>query len=129
MTISKGLFIPWDDMKPIEIKDFNDEDQYGMVKAVFPHENGDDFIISTSSFRHAGAQLWYDDLGSYNQRAHINMRAMKLWGYLAGRHDFTQYLYGDFFAIGLDDVGETVDVPDRVKNFFAEENIHLLSGD
>jgi len=125
MTIHKGLFIPWDDMRPIEVREFNDEDQYGMQKAVFPNDHGDDFIISVSTFRHAEAQLWYDDLGAYNQRTHINTRAMKVWGFLAGRHDFTQYLYGDYFAIGVDQYGETTDVPDRVKNFFAEENIHL----
>ena len=127
MTIHKGLFIPWDGMKPIEVHDFNDEDRDGMAHAVFPGQRGEDFIISVSTFRHAEAQLWDDDMGAYNQRAHINERAMNLWGYLAGRHDFTQYLYGDYFAIGVDQYGETVDVPDRVKNYFAEENIHLRS--
>ncbi len=128
--IYKGLFIPWDDMKIIEVRDFDEDDLDAMAKAVFPGEDHPyDFIVSVSTFRHAETQLFYDDLGMYNQRAHINTRAMKLWGYLAGRRDFRQYLYGDYFAIGLNPHdGETADVPDRVKNFFAEENIHLKTG-
>jgi hypothetical protein len=56
---------------------------------------------------------------------------MKLYAYLSGRPatEFRQNLYGDFFAIGLTHNGEVTDVPDRVKNFFAEENIHLKTGD
>lgn len=129
--IYKGLFIPWDDMKSIEIRDFDDSDNPDAITdAVFPGQRVDDFVVSVSTFRHAETQLFYDDLGMYNQRAHINTRAMKLWGYLAGRRDFTQYLYGDYFAVGLDrNTGDTADVPDRVKNFFAEENIHLKTGD
>lgn len=128
---SKGLFIPWDDTKPITIEEFDDEANYPMEAVVFPGDK-DDHEVGWSTFQNAGAQLWYDDLGAYNQRTHVNIRAMKVFAYLSGRplSQMNQHLYGDYFAIGMDPhTGDTTDVPDRVKNFFAEENIHLKTGD
>jgi hypothetical protein len=128
--IYKALFIPWDDMQPLAIVDYDDCASYPMEAVVFPGDKAD-HEVGWSNFVNAGTQLWFDDLGSYNQRPHVNVRAMKLYGYLSGRPatEFRQNLYGDFVAIGLTHSGDVDHVPDRVKNFFAEENIHLKSGD
>lgn len=120
----KALLIPWDDSKPVEEIELDEnrllEQMAAQVCAV---RNG---MLDFKSFPTQHTQLVYDDNGMFDQRTNTNIRAMKLWAHLAGVPvtSFRQRLVGNFIVLGMDPFeGDTLDVTAAVRFYFGEEGV------
>ena len=122
MATSKDLLIPYDENLPVEEFD-SDEDRWTDLAVKITGRR--DGMLDARTFPTRHTQLFYDDLGLYDQPNNTNPRAMKLWAHLCGINldQFHQNLVGNFVVLGIDELGEAVDVTADVRYFFGEEGV------
>lgn len=114
MAETIGYLIPHDNEKPIEqVRIDGTPEQLDALIAIPEYGHG---MHSISTVRNAGIMFAYDDVGLLVQPDNINSRAMKLWANAAGVNvsAFRQYLVGNYVVMGIDDEGETMDVPTAI---------------
>lgn len=122
MANSKALLIPWDETKPVEEFEYVEDHWTELSEKITGNTAG---MLDQRTFPTRHTQLWFDDLGHYDQPNNTNVRAMKLWAHLCGINldNFRQTLVGNFVVMGIDELGEAADVPGHVRYFFGEEGV------
>lgn len=120
--MTRALLIPYDENLPVEEFDYDPNRWTELAEKVTGSTTG---MLDARTFPSKRTQLFYDDMGMYDQPNNINVRAMKLWAHLSGINlDFRQTLVGNFVVLGLSpEFGDTEDVPKEVLYFFGEEGI------
>lgn len=114
----KALLIPADPKHPVRVAEIEDtHDEVAQLVFGVHYPSRDELGFSTFSLSlESGVQLAYDDLGLLREPpVQVNDRAMALWALLSGRmtDGFTQPLVGTYVAMGFDETGETIDVPEH----------------
>lgn len=132
--MTAAIMIPWDSTLPVQLIDLpgdpsGDDWRQALRVAVF---NQQPELITHGTIGYQtivfGAGGYFDDEGLFTQPANVNIRVMKLYAHLAGRSlsDFRQTLNGNWVIVGVDPYeGAAVDVPNTVRDYFAEEGIPL----
>ena len=122
----KVLLIPWNDREPVTLHDIRSDATPGGLEdldnLIFgPGKRG---MTTVSTIQRRGFGFMYDDLGLITQPDAKNVRARKLWAHAIGSSpDRMVELRGNFVVFGFDAEGETADVPDFARDYFAEEGI------
>jgi hypothetical protein len=116
MPTNKAVLIPFDDTKPVEVVEVEQNDLDRLYDLVAP----DTRLIT--GMRMSDAYLFGDDEGLLRNDAgdRINARVMQLFAddNKMGLHDFHSPLVGDWLVVGpSDDDGNNTDVPQRVIDF------------
>lgn len=110
----RALFVPEDSRREIEVVTVEDSSEV-LARLIFEEKYPERSELGFSSFRHIGAQSFFDDLGLYREDNGFNRRAMELWAKLVGvSPDAIGPLRGNHAWLGMDEAGETRDVPQDI---------------
>lgn len=116
--IYTALLIPADILEPIQEVEFNTN-----APESWPELIGlDDNEIGFLTYAHHGVQYMHDDISLLRDHSDVNLRMNLLDAKLVkgGGIRLTNMLEGDFLLVGVDAAGETMDVPQHIKDLAHE---------